>query len=73
MRKNLSAPASGEPVVSGCLFQALRSNAPGLKEAPSLSNAAESFMMKRALILTFAECQRLRSSGWDPGELVVPC
>lgn len=36
-------------------FQALRSNATGLKEAPSLSNATGSFMMKPASILTLKE------------------
>lgn len=75
MRKSLSAPASEEPVVPGCLFQ--RSNALGLKEAPNLSNAAGSFMMKRASILILkeegVECQRLPFSSWDPGELVVLC
>lgn len=77
MRKSLSAPASEEPVVPGCLFQALRSNALGLKEAPNLSNAAGSLMMKRASILILkeegVECQRLPFSSWDPGELMVLC
>ena len=68
MRKNLWGASGFRMSVSSP-----ESNAPGLTEAPSLSNAAGSFMMKRASILTFAECQRLPSSGWDPGELVVPC
>lgn len=80
MRENLSAPASGEPVVSGCLFSSpekqrrwSEGGAQSLKCYRVIHDETciDLDLKRRGCICR--DCQRLSSSSWDLGESVVPC